>query len=235
MGAGRNAVVMRGAGERRTSAASPGAVADRRGRVVGNGGSSAPAVLARRAGAAARGRGAGRRRATSPSGRWPTGTRSQPGNQTRLRAANATPSRETAYRRAAVTSVPAVGRGRRRAGAAIIQISNRCNRYATEPNVITPSILSPCQDRRPRGGGSRRVPSHGVAADFAATARNIIPSGQFGGFPCPRARTRGADSRDALTPLFKQVTAPTCRPVQNPRASASLRRRGCPSPRHTPA
>jgi acyl-homoserine lactone acylase PvdQ len=45
------------------------------------------------------------------------------------------------------------------------------------------------------------------ADDFAATARNIIPSGQFGGFPAPPGADTQAKMYDALTPLFNQVSA----------------------------
>jgi hypothetical protein len=45
-----------------------------------------------------------------------------------------------------------------------------------------------------------------AADDYAATARNIIPSGQYGSVP----PVPGADSQalmyDGLTPLFDQVT-----------------------------
>ena len=47
-----------------------------------------------------------------------------------------------------------------------------------------------------------------AADDYAATARNIIPSGQYGSVA---GRRPGADPQaqmyDALTPLFDQVTA----------------------------
>src|SRR5689334_22850233 len=45
------------------------------------------------------------------------------------------------------------------------------------------------------------------ADDFAATARNIIPSGQFGGLPVPPGADTQAKMYDALTPLFNQVSA----------------------------
>ena len=45
-----------------------------------------------------------------------------------------------------------------------------------------------------------------VADDYAATARNIIPSGQYGSVPpAPGADTQ-ALMYDGLTPLFDQVT-----------------------------
>ena len=60
------------------------------------------------------------------------------------------------------------------------------------------------------------------AKDYAGTALNIIPSGQYGGVPVPP----GADSRPrcttALTPLFDQVTPDDLTDVLQVRA---LRRR----------
>jgi acyl-homoserine lactone acylase PvdQ len=44
------------------------------------------------------------------------------------------------------------------------------------------------------------------AADFAATARNISPSGQLGGVPVPPGADTQAKMYDALTPLFNHVT-----------------------------
>jgi acyl-homoserine lactone acylase PvdQ len=45
-----------------------------------------------------------------------------------------------------------------------------------------------------------------LAKDYAATARNIIPSGQYGAFPVPAGADQQAQMYDALTPLFNQVT-----------------------------
>jgi acyl-homoserine lactone acylase PvdQ len=45
------------------------------------------------------------------------------------------------------------------------------------------------------------------ADDFASTARNIIPSGQYGGLPVPAGADTQAKMYDALTPLFNQVSA----------------------------
>ena len=45
------------------------------------------------------------------------------------------------------------------------------------------------------------------AADYAATARNIIPSGQYGALPPPDGASRQAEMYDSLTPLFQNVTA----------------------------
>jgi acyl-homoserine lactone acylase PvdQ len=44
-----------------------------------------------------------------------------------------------------------------------------------------------------------------AAKDFSSTARNIIPSGQYGGVPTPKSSTQ-AKMYDALTPLFDKVT-----------------------------
>src|SRR5215208_3707275 len=44
------------------------------------------------------------------------------------------------------------------------------------------------------------------AADYAATARNIIPSGQYGAVPPPDGASKQAEMYDSLTPLFNQVT-----------------------------
>ncbi len=41
--------------------------------------------------------------------------------------------------------------------------------------------------------------------DFSATAMNIIPSGQLGGFPIPDGADEQANMYDALTPLFDNV------------------------------
>ena len=42
--------------------------------------------------------------------------------------------------------------------------------------------------------------------DFSSTARNIIPSGQYGAVPVPPKADRQARMYDALTPLFDDVT-----------------------------
>jgi acyl-homoserine lactone acylase PvdQ len=47
-----------------------------------------------------------------------------------------------------------------------------------------------------------------AATDFAQTARNIIPSGQFGAVPPPAGADTQAKMYDGLTPLFDQVTGP---------------------------
>src|SRR5689334_6899028 len=46
-----------------------------------------------------------------------------------------------------------------------------------------------------------------AAGDYASTARNIIPSGQYGAVPPPAGADEQARMYDALTPLFNQVTA----------------------------
>jgi acyl-homoserine lactone acylase PvdQ len=43
--------------------------------------------------------------------------------------------------------------------------------------------------------------------DYAPDARNIIPSGQYGGLPVPAGADEQAKMYDALTPLFDKVTA----------------------------
>ena len=51
------------------------------------------------------------------------------------------------------------------------------------------------------------VPAAGAAErDYADTALNIIPSGQYGGVPPPAGADRQAKMYDALTPLFDKVT-----------------------------
>jgi acyl-homoserine lactone acylase PvdQ len=50
------------------------------------------------------------------------------------------------------------------------------------------------------------APASAGAKDYAATARNIIPSGQLGGLPVPADAGVQAQMYDALTPLFDQVT-----------------------------
>src|SRR3954464_9135731 len=45
-----------------------------------------------------------------------------------------------------------------------------------------------------------------AADDYAATARNIIPSGQYGAVPPPAGADQQALMYDALTPLFNHVT-----------------------------
>src|SRR4051794_32629059 len=47
-----------------------------------------------------------------------------------------------------------------------------------------------------------------AANDYAAFARNIIPSGQYGSVPIPAGADEQARMYDSLTPLFDRVTAP---------------------------
>ena len=47
--------------------------------------------------------------------------------------------------------------------------------------------------------------SSASAADYAATARNIIPSGQYGGLPIVPQADDQAQMYDGLTPLFNRV------------------------------
>ena len=51
------------------------------------------------------------------------------------------------------------------------------------------------------------VPAGAAADDFAGTALNIIPSGQWGGLPVPPGADEQAKMYDSLTPLFDQVGA----------------------------
>jgi acyl-homoserine lactone acylase PvdQ len=48
--------------------------------------------------------------------------------------------------------------------------------------------------------------SAAAAVDHSDVARNIIPSGQWGGFPTPAGAGEQAEMYDGLTPLFDQVT-----------------------------
>ena len=45
-----------------------------------------------------------------------------------------------------------------------------------------------------------------AAVDYAGTARNVIPSGQWGSFPQPPGADSQARMYDGLTPLFRNVT-----------------------------
>jgi acyl-homoserine lactone acylase PvdQ len=56
--------------------------------------------------------------------------------------------------------------------------------------------------------GFAAQPTSAAAADYAQTALNIIPSGQFGGLPPPAGADTQAKMYDGLTPLFDQVTNP---------------------------
>lgn len=51
------------------------------------------------------------------------------------------------------------------------------------------------------------LPTSAAAKDYADTALNIIPSGQYGGVPVPPEADQQAKMYDGLTPLFDQVTA----------------------------
>src|SRR5215210_7737746 len=51
------------------------------------------------------------------------------------------------------------------------------------------------------------VPASASARDYAATARNVVPSGQWGGVPVPPGADSQAKLYDSLTPRFDQVTA----------------------------
>jgi acyl-homoserine lactone acylase PvdQ len=54
--------------------------------------------------------------------------------------------------------------------------------------------------------GFAAQPTAAAAADYAQTALNIIPSGQFGSLPPPAGADTQAKMYDGLTPLFDQVT-----------------------------
>ena len=49
------------------------------------------------------------------------------------------------------------------------------------------------------------LPASASARDYAETALNIVPSGQYGGIPVPAGADEQARMYDALTPLFDQV------------------------------
>src|SRR5215210_2009747 len=51
------------------------------------------------------------------------------------------------------------------------------------------------------------VPASASARDYAATARNVVPSGQWGGVPVPPGADSQAKLYDSLTPRFDEVTA----------------------------
>jgi acyl-homoserine lactone acylase PvdQ len=50
------------------------------------------------------------------------------------------------------------------------------------------------------------LPGVAVAKDFASTALNIVPSGEWGDVPIPKGADTQAKMYDALTPLFNHVT-----------------------------
>src|SRR5829696_2085848 len=51
------------------------------------------------------------------------------------------------------------------------------------------------------------LPAPAAARDYAETARNVVPSGQWGGAPVPPGADSQAKLYDSLTPRFDQVTA----------------------------
>src|SRR3954451_20861905 len=51
------------------------------------------------------------------------------------------------------------------------------------------------------------LPATASAHDYAATARNVVPSGQWGSAPVPPGADSQAKLYDSLTPRFDQVTA----------------------------
>jgi acyl-homoserine lactone acylase PvdQ len=50
------------------------------------------------------------------------------------------------------------------------------------------------------------LPGSALAKDFAATALNIVPSGQWGDIPIPKGADKQARMYDGLTPLFNKVS-----------------------------
>src|SRR3712207_1216979 len=50
------------------------------------------------------------------------------------------------------------------------------------------------------------VPTPADARDYADTALNIVPSGQYGAVPIPPGADEQAKMYDGLTPLFDNVT-----------------------------
>src|SRR5215213_7286930 len=51
------------------------------------------------------------------------------------------------------------------------------------------------------------LPATARARDYADTARNVVPSGQWGGTPVPPGADSQAKLYDSLTPRFDQVTS----------------------------
>ena len=51
------------------------------------------------------------------------------------------------------------------------------------------------------------TPQTAQARDYADTALNVVPSGQYGGIPIPAGADEQARMYDSLTPLFDKVTA----------------------------
>src|SRR4051812_38672085 len=68
-----------------------------------------------------------------------------------------------------------------------------------------------------------------AAKDYAGTALNVIPSGQYGGLPVPAGADQQALMYDGLTPLFDQVTAPDLTKYFKSEALGSA---GSPGPTH---
>src|SRR5205085_12369051 len=73
------------------------------------------------------------------------------------------------------------------------------------------------------------LPASASARDFASTALNIIPSGEFGGLPIPAGADRQARMYDGLTPLFGSVSnADLFRYFKSERFSSAGRRERIP-------
>ena len=65
------------------------------------------------------------------------------------------------------------------------------------------------------------LPSSALARDYADQARNVVPSGQWGGAPVPPGADSQAKLYDSLTPRFDQVTAADLTTSFKSEASAS--------------
>ena len=71
------------------------------------------------------------------------------------------------------------------------------------------------------------APSAFAVRDFSGTARNIIPSGQYGAVPPPAKADQQARMYDGLTPLFATCARATSPATSSPRSSASRARGRC--------
>ena len=77
--------------------------------------------------------------------------------------------------------------------------------------------------------GTVVLPASASARDFASTALNIIPSGEYGGLPIPAGADRQARMYDGLTPLFGSVgTRDLFRYFKSERFSSAGRRERVP-------
>ncbi len=78
------------------------------------------------------------------------------------------------------------------------------------------------------------LPAQAGAADFAQTARNIIPSGQWGSVPVPPGADDQALMYDGLTPLFDQVTERGLQPTTSSRSGSASTPTGRARPSRVP-